>query len=124
MKPITLVNMSESSKQEVFDWVAYNLLKQGERSLDNNGFCEYRGNNGLKCAAGFCIADDEYDEKKFSGREWRDLIDEGIVPEDDNTDLIRRLQGIHDYYTNNEWKDELSILANGYQLNTEILNQF
>lgn len=39
------------TKQEIFDIVAYGLLKQKKKSkLMNGEYCAYRGENGTKCA--------------------------------------------------------------------------
>ena len=54
--------------QEVFDTVVAALVKQGRKSLAENGDpsiskdCRYRGDDGLKCAIGHLIPDDEYAE--------------------------------------------------------------
>jgi len=38
------------------------LMKQGEQSLHDGGYCAYRGNNGLMCSAGLLINDDLYEK--------------------------------------------------------------
>lgn len=61
---ITLKNLHEATAQQVFTQVATHLLTQKERSfvIDDRGeeLCAYRGDNGLKCAAGCLISNDEY----------------------------------------------------------------
>jgi hypothetical protein len=47
--------------QEMFEIAVVNLLCQGERSTEC-GDCLYRGPNGLKCAIGFLIPDEKYNE--------------------------------------------------------------
>lgn len=47
--------------QEFFDQAVGGVIRQGRRSVAENGKCLYRGPNGLKCAVGHCISDDEYD---------------------------------------------------------------
>jgi hypothetical protein len=47
--------------QEIFDTVAVHLMTQGQRSEDEAyEECLYRGPDGLKCAAGVLIPDDDY----------------------------------------------------------------
>jgi len=51
--------------QEIFDKVINHLLQQGGPALnynyDDDHKCRYRSNNGLKCAVGCLIPDDQYD---------------------------------------------------------------
>lgn len=55
--------------QEIFDTVINHLLQQGGPALNYNyddealddPVCRYRSNNGLKCAVGCLIPDDQYD---------------------------------------------------------------
>ena len=66
---ITLKTLGKATAQEVFDQVATHLLTQNERSLDGAS-CSYRNCDGLKCAAGCLISDDEYDNQ-MEGIDWR-----------------------------------------------------
>jgi hypothetical protein len=43
--------------------LANRLIEQGGRSLDETGYCRYRGVNGAKCIIGHMIDDSVYDEK-------------------------------------------------------------
>jgi len=54
--------MNQLTRQQIFDKVAEHLLTQMERSSDSEGVCLYRGPNGLMCAAGCLISNQEYDE--------------------------------------------------------------
>ena len=95
---ITLKTLEQASAQEVFDQVVNHLLQQGKKSQNETSggdvLCAYRGFNGLKCAAGCLIADDEYKEW-FEQRGWRDLVRDEFVPETHGM-LIQELQGVHD----------------------------
>ena len=60
------------TKQEIYDIVINHLRAQGAKSLitklDEEGnlipdLCAYRGDGGMKCAAGILIPDDVYSEK-------------------------------------------------------------
>lgn len=37
-------------KQDIFDKVLYSMRKQGKRSVNKEGVCAYRGDEGAKCA--------------------------------------------------------------------------
>lgn len=45
--------------QELFNIVSLHLLNQGQKSAHET-LCMYRGPNGMKCAAGVLIPDNEY----------------------------------------------------------------
>ena len=101
---ITLATLSQATAQEVFDQVATHLLKQKTRSTSENG-CAYRGPNGLKCAAGCLISDEEY-KPDMEGAVWTRLFYNGYVSSH-HMELIRGLQIIHDSYPPAEWEHEL-----------------
>ena len=65
--------------QEVFDIVSKHLLKQNERSGFSDDSCSYRGPNGLKCAAGILIPDEEYTFDSFEGKDWSHLVQNRYV---------------------------------------------
>ena len=43
--------------QEGFDKVTRHLLTQGEKAIDEDGYCQYRTSSGLKCAMGCLMSD-------------------------------------------------------------------
>lgn len=99
----------ESTAQEVFDYVADHLLKQGERSLTPTQGCLYRGGRGLSCAVGCLIPDHIYDvnmEGITAGPLLSSKLFHGqpATPEQlsffnlmlPHGALLARLQGIHD----------------------------
>lgn len=50
------------NKQQVFDYVVRKLAEQGTASVrDLDGACQYRGEEGCKCAVGWLVSDEEYD---------------------------------------------------------------
>jgi hypothetical protein len=75
---ITLKTLKNSTDQEVFDQVANHLLTQNKRSVSatDNTLCVYRSPDGLKCAAGCLIADDEYDPR-MEGSNWKEMYERG-----------------------------------------------
>lgn len=112
---ITLKTLNNYSEQEVFDHVAEHLLAQMCRAESEDGDCRYRGEGGLKCAAGCLIGDDEYSED-IEERDWITLVTKKQVPPD-HQDLIMRLQDLHDSNEPNIWKRRLALLAQDFQLN-------
>ncbi len=114
------------TKQEIFDTVAKHLFSQGQRSVNANGVCLYRGPNGLKCAIGALITDEEYDSemefKTISFLKERFIPDrlKGVI-----IDFLSDLQNIHDDYANwsrtSQMKEELEIVARNFGLDYSIL---
>lgn len=90
--------MVPQSKQEIFDFVARNLLKQGKPS-HIDGECRYRM-DGLKCAAGWLIPDEEYD-RHYEGNTISGVpyFTNNHLFSSELLDLIDDLQEAHDLYT-------------------------
>lgn len=57
------INMTtETTAQQVFDYVAKFLLAQGKAAIvGTKSVCRYRTDDGLKCAVGCLIPDEDYD---------------------------------------------------------------
>lgn len=111
-----IMSFSHMTPQEVFSKVGTHLLKQGRRSVGSrSGDCLYRGRNGMSCAAGVLIADNEYYEG-LEHRGWLDILTAGMASTA-HAQLIMELQSIHDNTHANaaRWVDgvyrKLSILA-------------
>lgn len=136
---ITLATLAQATEQEVFDQVANHLLTQKERCAFYNDAasfysCKYHY-NGLKCAGGCLISDEEYERynnplspngNNLEGLIWKDFVDLGYAPPN-HQELIRRLQIIHDseiYFKHGGWKESLKTLAEEYRLNTKVLEQY
>lgn len=101
--------------QTIFNIVATHLMSQMQRSYDDYGVtCYYRGRDGLKCAAGALIKDEEYTED-LENRSWDSLVQEEKVPEC-HSSAIRQLQVIHDMYEPPEWAEKLRKFAEARQL--------
>jgi len=128
---IDTLNLALATPQEVFDWVAYNLLLQGRKSqcARANGrlICAYRGLNNTKCAVGHMIADIHYDER-MEGKSFTQLS--MLYPQFENIEhlegLISNLQMAHDtseFDANSEiniW-DELKRIAYAHHLDPSIV---
>lgn len=108
MKTITLVNLAESTTEEVFEYIKHHLLTQMQQSKNDKGACFYKNEQGLKCAAGCLIPDDMYNSN-FEYKSWGSLVRQKSVPED-HIGLIQRMQYIHDETPVSGWKLELDKL--------------
>jgi hypothetical protein len=115
---ITLKTLEQATAQEVFDQVATHLLTQNKKSAEMISVeiagCRYRSSDGLKCAAGCLIGDDEY-SREMETRSWRYLIHINLVP-DKHSDLICRLQKIHDDVAVAAWREKLLKLQTNVHL--------
>lgn len=116
---ITLRTLPQATEQEVFDQVAIHLLRQNRKSHILNDTCAYRGADGLKCAAGCLIADNEY-SPGMETLQWAGLVRRQVVP-GFHSQLVRSLQDIHDQFPVQEWKAHLLSFANTNNLSTSVL---
>jgi hypothetical protein len=100
---ITTKNLHEYTEQQIFDYVVDKLFTQNRASINEDDHCQYRGENGIKCAAGHLIADEDYD-RSFEGAIWSELVDNGDVPKE-HFNLIGKLQQMHDSvaFNNSGW---------------------
>ena len=119
IKMITLKTLKDATAQEVFDQVAAHLLTQGQKSEGRDENCLYRGPDGLKCAAGCLIADDEYDNE-MEGRAWSVTV--GFPPA--HSELIRALQFIHDGWPCEEWPTKIKGVASNFGLSALIVDTY
>lgn len=125
---ITLKTLSTATAQEVFDQIANHLLTQMKRSVDDQK-CLYRTADGLKCAAGCLIGDDEYLPEmdiysNNGGTTWSSLITKGMITVVEHSILIKELQKIHDYHQPFEWAEELLSYAIINNLSPTVLLKF
>lgn len=100
--------------QEIFDIVSTHLLTQNARSVNDEHTCMYRGENGMKCAAGILIPDDQY-AREYEFTSWDKLQAEKLVPSQ-FCDEIRELQKIHDNLSPEDWPNRLKRFAIKYNL--------
>jgi hypothetical protein len=120
---ITLKTLPQATEQEVFDQVAVHLLTQMKKSEEFRfGQCVYRSRDGLKCAAGCLIGDDEYKEE-MEGITWYKLIEIKKVPES-HSDLIRKLQILHDNFQPESWRNMLTNFAKDNNLSINVIETF
>lgn len=115
---VTLATLSKATEQEVFDQVGKHLLAQMVRS-EAKSTCLYRGPDGISCAAGCLMTDEEYNPS-FEGNDWEMLVAADMVIGCHST-LIYKLQSIHDNYLPDKWEERLADLAraNGLEFRKE-----
>lgn len=115
--------------QEVFDKVAKHLLTQKAKSqATDNDTCMYRGENGLKCAVGVLIEDDEYSPRMEMGigSLLASTQSPGVCPPSvykrlrPHSMLLKDLQHIHDGDPVEAWEKKLKEKAIVYNLNWTI----
>lgn len=106
---ITLATLEQATAREVFEQIKNHMLTQNKKcQLVEDGACAYRNKEGLKCAAGCLIADDEYKEN-FELNNWDMLVYKKVVPAV-HSKLIKDLQLIHDCYDPDQWAAKLKII--------------
>jgi hypothetical protein len=106
---ITLATLPEATAQEVFDQVAYHLLRHKKKSMTAGGFCAYLNDDGLQCVTGCLINEDEY-LRSMEGNNRHGVVMLGLAPSK-HEKLIGALQDIHDNFTYSCWKKMLWDLA-------------
>lgn len=124
IKVVSIANLAESSSQEVFDFVADSLLRQGRKSMIGTK-CAYRGEGGAKCAAGFLLPDEceVVKEPSYNSLIWVELAFKELVPRV-HTHLVRDMQRIHDGFDVEAWPDELIDLAVRNNLEYKVVSAF
>jgi len=107
--------VKQVTRQEVLNTMAAHLLKQGVKSLNPDGSCCYLSHEGLKCAVGCLISDDEYCPE-MEGKDVEclgDLLPERLRP---HLDLISDGQNTHDELPVESWPSELRAIAEEFGL--------
>ena len=114
---ITLKNIDVASLQDIFDQAVNHLLTQMKPSR-NDDICLYRSDDGLKCAVGCFIADDEY-IGDMEGECVETLIVNGRMSSisRDRLKLLDKLQSMHDGLDPDQWGSELEVIAEEFNLN-------
>ena len=95
---ITLTNILNSPKQEIFNKCSEHLLKQNRKSIAESVGCLYRDDNGLTCAIGCFITEEEYNP------------DMEVMP------LLMALQAVHDNHDVEDWEISLKEVAEEFSL--------
>ena len=109
---------NREANQAAFEKVVRHLLRQGKRS-SSDGWCQYRGPLGLKCAIGVLIPDEEYvpamDGLTASAlRLMREFAPPSLLGLDEC--LLTELQEVHDHAEPDAWADKLATVADSFGL--------
>lgn len=115
--------------QEIFEKVVTHLFTQGRRSLNDQGWCRYRGDKGTSCAVGCLIPDEVYDV----GMEGSNSIcllfryKKELPDLWQNSALLNELQEVHDYnaswMSTSQMKRTLKLVAKRHCLDTEFMRK-
>ena len=121
-----------SDRQAAFEHVAMHLLRQGKKSL-RWGHCAYRGDDGLKCAVGCLISDEDYDPAMDNeGGEGGVSLDTQrgaclVWPALDDcpltVDELQELQRVHDCLLPVDWPIWLRRFANDFGFDARFLEE-
>jgi hypothetical protein len=111
------------TKQETFDTVVGHLRKQGRKAVGPYAKgCRYRTSEGLKCAAGVLIPDDEY-TRHMEGSPVAVYTDGNKTPayrcmerHGHDVTLVTELQQIHDCRDPGDWESDFRALASRFGL--------
>ena len=102
-------------RQHLFDTMVNHLRKQQAQSHLGMAGCAYRGNDGLKCAVGCLISDDEYlPEMEGSSLSQLELAEQ--INDSETTELLEAFQMAHDQVRIDYWELEFKRLAEKFNL--------
>jgi len=126
---LTTTMLAALDAQDVFDIVAWNLLRQNARAVAFDRVkCMYRAPDGKRCAIGWLIPDDVYSKAlEFFG--VRDIAQRLIGSEHArfarflyrHMALLRALQEMHDANLPVEWPTRLRAIAQAHHLNSKVV---
>lgn len=112
------------SVNKIFYKVQKHLLKQHEKSESMVAGCQYRSDNGLRCAVGCLMTDDIYDSS-FEGNNVHDrLVRKALTPIVGvnyelrllKLDLLERLQEVHDNEPVEHWERGLAAIKHEFDI--------
>lgn len=108
-----------SPNQKLFNKVVRHLRKQGEKSIDSNGYCVYRGPRKLRCAIGAVIPNRLYRPEMEHKSVHSNIISNCLRTLGYDTYLTHFLidmQDIHDLCHPSEWEVKFQEYAQKYHL--------
>ncbi|MGF6792730.1 hypothetical protein [Paraburkholderia sp. 35.1] len=129
---ITTAYLMTLDTQDVFDIVAWQLLRQNGQSMAHESArCRYRAPDGKRCAVGWLIPDDVYSPRleHLGVRDVAAILcktDHGIRFAEflcRHMSLLRDLQGMHDARAPAEWPAALREIARGYGLRETVIGK-
>lgn len=108
--------------QEIFNKVVTHLRTQGVKAMDNT-WCRFRTDQGLKCAAGCLIQDDEYQAWMDNCSSISEILIQSQCPMSlqirlrRHTNLIYALQSVHDLGVIDKWEQNFKEVSHNFNLN-------
>jgi len=102
------------TNQEAFDKMVAHLRKQGRRA-DKNGVCRYRTEEGLMCAVGCLLTDDEY-KPGMEGMGVEAMMAAYDIRFGVNENLLAEMQDTHDAWDPTHWETRFADTAARYGL--------
>lgn len=115
-------NKLHADAQQLFTTAATHMLQQGKKSTKRHTTsCLYRGPDGLKCAVGVLITDEEYKPEMEEKTVW-ELCDDDLLPERlrPHAQMLRSLQRIHDDSKVEHWAEGIQSLAAAHGFTFEL----
>lgn len=116
---LELGNTATYSNQSVFDYAVAHMAAQGRRSTNGDSRCLYRGPDGLMCAVGCLIPDEEYSpslEDMVVMNITPKQLPQALLPYGDNT-LLHQLQRCHDQALSpSRLREMLTMVAEDFSL--------
>lgn len=103
------------NNQEAFNKMVRHLRSQKERSIAKDGVCLYRGSNGLKCAVGALIPDNEY-TPEFEEVNAANVATKCPSLYGINHSLLHDMQYLHDNTDVKEWENGFKDIAEDFDL--------
>jgi hypothetical protein len=110
------------TNQELFTTVRRHLLKQNAKSIQKQSMltgdtiCLYRHPSGLRCAIGCLIPDDKYKLTMESIGVSNEDVRLAAGIRDEQVNLARELQNLHDNRAVEDWPLLLDSMARDYSL--------
>ena len=91
--------MKEPTRQDLFNTAYAGLKAQGfKQSLGSRGHCQYRGEDGCKCAVGHLIPDERYNPSfEGNGVTYTPISSAAGVEEVGGILFLREMQVAHDH---------------------------
>ena len=112
--------------QAIFDKIVNHLLSQNKRSVRHHSYdaqqCAYRGNDGLKCAIGCLIEDDNYSSELESLSVNTYAVKYALIKSGINTEshtlmsMLGFCQNMHDSNPPDTWMNSLKSVAEQFNL--------
>lgn len=108
-----------NANQQAFNAIIRHLRKQGRKSsivsLDGTEKCQYRSTEGLKCAIGCLIPDEEYRDD-LEGKDVLTIAQRISSLAGLDVGLLIRMQQLHDCHAVKEWEGLFVWSANFFKL--------